>query len=137
MNVDEFLCKLSKVTGRAPKWRAICPACGGKNGQKLSVGLGAGDIILIHCFAGHSVDEVLGAAGVKMDDLYPNKSSTGKPNRRAFSSYEAIRALAPELNVAWVVLTDVARGKQISSADRKRAGEAAKRCANLINQMVA
>jgi 23S rRNA maturation-related 3'-5' exoribonuclease YhaM len=46
-----------------------------------------------------------------------------------------VAAVNRELMVAWVILGDIAKGKEISTQNRKRAGIAAERCSALIQEL--
>ena len=135
MSVDTILDKLEKVRKFGKGWRACCPACGSKTQHKLSIKESDTGAVLIRCWGGCDVHQITSALGLELTDLFPPRESTGKPNRRAFSSYEAVRELGKELHVAWVILTDVSKGRKIGDASRRRAGEAAAKCAHLINMM--
>jgi DNA primase len=58
----------------AKKWMACCPAHDDRN-PSLSVSEGRDGRVLVHCFAGCSVDEVLRALQLTLRDLYPAKIS--------------------------------------------------------------
>ncbi len=93
---------------------------------------------LVHCFAGCPVDAVLDAAGLRIEDLFPERVAAGggtPPEKRPFSVRELLDALAAELNVAWVLLADLAKGKVADERDRRRAGRARDRCAALIQEL--
>lgn len=135
MDIDGILASLDKAraTGR-DQWRARCPSCGDKNQTKLSIKDAGGGVTLMHCFAGCSVDEIVGAIGLKLEDLMPPKVDHGKPIKNVFRR-EAVGQLKGDLNVVWVYLNDIARGNPLTEADRKKAGEYARRVANLIQEM--
>jgi len=135
MAIDNVLNALTKPRKSGKdQWRARCPACGDKNQTKLSVKDAGDGRVLLHCFAGCSVDEVVGAMGLKIEDLMPEKTDHGKPVRNPFR-YEAIGQLKGGLNEAWVYLNDISRGRPLTDGDRKKAGEYARRAANLINEL--
>ena len=94
--------------------------------------------VLVHCFASCSVDEVLAAAGVDMEALFPPRTPRGAgapPERKPYSVRDLVAATSKELLVAWVFLGDVAAGAAISEADRKRAALARSRCMALIEEL--
>ncbi len=70
MTPDELV-RILEARGRYPRWRAKCP-CHKSRALTLAVyvdddGLG------VHCFAGCSNDDVLGAVGLTWKDLKPRK----------------------------------------------------------------
>jgi hypothetical protein len=56
----------------AGRWRARCPAHGSKGGT-LSVHEKSDGRVLVHCFAGCAVEEVVGAVGLAINDLFPEE----------------------------------------------------------------
>lgn len=136
---DILLSRLQRVRkAGANRWRACCPSCGGRNATKLSIAELDDGRVLVHCFAGCGVDEICAAAGVALEDLFPPRASDDRrapPVRKPWTAREIAQALGAELYVAWVLLTDLANNKPITQTDRKRAGEAAKRCAALIAEL--
>jgi hypothetical protein len=86
--IDIILPRLSGVrkaparTGIVQAYRACCPAHqpeGPKPGRSpaLSVAETEAGGVLLHCFAGCSADEIAGAAGVELTDLFPGSSGGG------------------------------------------------------------
>lgn len=78
--------------------------------------------ILLHCFAGCNVGEVLDAVGVTLNDLVPDRiqSTTGKPERRPFPAADVIRALAFEAQLIAVVAVDASQGLLIDAKTKDR-----------------
>jgi hypothetical protein len=79
VTVDEFISKLSHVSPGPPgQWTAYCPVHEG-DGQKhkpsLGVGTGNAGEILVHCFVGCGVADIVKAMGLELADLYPTGRS--------------------------------------------------------------
>jgi len=55
------------TTGKG--WRARCPAHGGKSAS-LAITEGDNGTLLVHCFAGCQVHDVLAAVGLQVGDLF-------------------------------------------------------------------
>jgi len=76
-NPPELEVLLSRLTNVHPagrdRWRATCPAHGSGKNQALSIAV-KGDKLLLHCFAGCSVDSILAAVGLSWRDLYSRES---------------------------------------------------------------
>ncbi len=86
-----------KRTGQ-DRWLAKCPAHGDRTAS-LSIREVDDGRVLVHCFAGCSAHEVVGAVGLEITDLFPPRpdhDKPGKPVRQAFSAADAIRCLSFE-----------------------------------------
>lgn len=82
MKLDTLLSGLRKVRKTGPdSWVACCPAHADKS-PSMTV-KATPETILIHCFAGCSTAEILGAVGMTFDDLYPAHGRTVKPGKIA------------------------------------------------------
>jgi hypothetical protein len=138
MAIDTVLSALSKPRkSGAGAWRARCPACGDKNSTKLSVRECDDGRVLIKCFAGCGIDEVLGAMGLQMTDLFPPRVE-GQHFTRGIPGAmkrEAIGQLKGDLNVVWIFLNDIATGRPMTDADRAKAGEYGRRVANMLAEV--
>lgn len=122
MSAETLISALDGVRKTGPgKWRAICPAHGGKNKQALVVTEADDGRVLMHCFAGCSVPEVLGACGVPMDELFPPSEIVGaKPVRRPYNSVDILRSVAFEAVVVLLIANDLKAVKGISDARYQR-----------------
>jgi hypothetical protein len=116
MAIETLLSKLEKVkrTGQG-RWMACCPSHPDKNAS-LSLGEKVDGRILLHCFAGCGTDEVLGAIGLTIEALFPERLADGKSERRPFPASDVLRAIALEAQIISIVAADVARGVAIDTA---------------------
>ena len=139
MTIGALLGKLDGLQGRGPAWRAICPAHESRHRTRtLAVRDGGDGRILIHCHAGCAVDAIVGALGMDLADLMPPRADDlDRPPRekRPWSARDVARSLEHEAAIAWLVLIDLRDGRVISAGDRKRAGLAAERCADLMREL--
>jgi hypothetical protein len=115
-------------------------ACHGAK-RTLSVAIAEGNdgCVLLHCFAGCEVGRILEALGLRAEELFPPRPEAPgdgrKPTPRPFSVIDLINALSAELRIAWVLLADMAAGREPAAADRRRAAVARDRCAALIEEL--
>lgn len=126
---DQLLNQLDRVkqTGQG-KWLARCPAHADKS-PSLAI-KEAGDRILLHCFSGCGVTEVLHAVGMDMADLFPDRMVNpygAAPRIPKFSAYELFPLLVQEAVILALAWSDVITDGVISEADRQRT-EQAYRC---------
>ncbi len=76
MRIDEFLDLLERVKKNGNGWTARCPAHEDRKAS-LSIGVGDDEIILLHCFAGCSVEAITAAVGREPRDLFPRGEGGG------------------------------------------------------------
>lgn len=119
--IDTLLSHLERVRQSAPdRWTARCPAHDDK-GPSLSVRELPDGRVLLHCFAGCNVTEVLGAVGLEIDALFPLREvAHGRPERRPFPAADVLRALGFESLVVLIAARTVKDGKPLNDTDHER-----------------
>jgi hypothetical protein len=138
MTAETLLQLLDKVRQTGPgKWQARCPAHDDR-GPSLSVRELDDGRVLVHCFAGCSAGEVVGAVGFELSDLFPPRltpTGPGKPHRerRPFSADDALRCLAFEARLVHLALSDYLNNKPITQADVDRLAIARDRIEEALN----
>lgn len=123
--ITDLLTKLQKArpTGRGT-WIACCPAHEDKN-PSMTIRECDDGRVLLHCFAGCAVAEILGAVGLEFDALFPPKPiEHAKPLRRPFPAADVLEALAHESKVVLIAVADAQAGRPIN---RERLSIAASR----------
>lgn len=134
MSADALLSKLHKVrrTGDG-RWSACCPAHDDR-GPSLSVRVMPDGKILLHCFAGCSAEEVLGAVGMEFSDLMPERlPGEHKPVRHAFSAWDALKALAFECTFIQLCAIRLAKSQPLAVSDLERLHVAARRIKSAVD----
>ena len=130
--IDRILPALSKVRRRQPnQWSACCPAHEDK-GPSLSIRETAEGAVLLHCFAGCGVDEIAGALGIEMHELFPARDAPeGAVARtpRLLSPMQALEILHSEAQLVGVCAGNIAQGVTLTDADLARVLQAAGRIA--------
>lgn len=104
MSVQVLLNRLTKVkkTG-ADSWRSCCPAHGSTK-QSLAIRDDNGKV-LIHCFAeGCSIDAVLGAVGLDMNDVMPKFLGESKSIKKPFYAGDVLQISADEALIAYMIV---------------------------------
>lgn len=112
--VDLLLSRLDnpRPNGR-DRWRCACPVCGGKNRSTLSVGIGDTGAVLVKCWKeGCGPDQIAGAVGLELEDLFPQRETSSRPQarRRLISAGQALEVLEDEMTLAIVVMSDMRKG---------------------------
>ena len=122
--IDAMLSRLEGVkrTGNST-WIARCPAHADKN-PSLSLREIDPGAVLVHCFAGCSVHEVVAAVDLTLEDLFPprpvNPEFIGKPERRPFPAADVLRAIGFEAQIITLAALHIHKSGKLSEADRER-----------------
>ncbi|HIF50428.1 MAG TPA: DNA primase [Thiotrichaceae bacterium] len=118
MIADKLIHVLNGVreTGEG-RWLACCPAHDDRS-PSLSM-REIDDRLLIHCFAGCDVNEVVNAVGLELSDLFPEKRTTkyNKSQRLYFKADDVLEALQDEITM----LQKIAARMNISEFDERLA----------------
>ena len=97
--VERILSVLDKVRNRGDSsWMACCPAHNDKS-PSLSIKETKDGDVLLHCFAGCGVDDVVAALGLEMSDLFSKPvahSCASSPH--TFTAEDVLVALVYELD---------------------------------------
>lgn len=113
------------------RYQALCPAHNDR-GPSLSVRLD-GDRILLHCHAGCSVEDVVAALGLSMQDLFLTPLPPGQRRAlaRAHDRAPLVAAAKHELLTAYLLLCQPGRDPD----DEERLHLAANRLPVLLNRL--
>ncbi|MDP2098626.1 MAG: CHC2 zinc finger domain-containing protein [Methylobacter sp.] len=123
--IDNVLSKLDKVKANGSgKWLARCPAHEDKS-PSLAIKQTEDGKILIHCFVGCHVSEVVGAVGLELSDLMPDNPAYkkgAKPPR--FNKYELFNRVTYEATILSLAIRQLQGGGVLSPADCQRVKQA-------------
>lgn len=134
VGVEALLSRLDRVQRGGQGWRCDCP-CGHRTHGTLSIAQADSGAILLHCFSGCSTADVLGAIGLTMADIQPQRLRDPSPEaRRAArerfrlaSVHGAAGVLEREASIVLLVACDILRGDVLDGPDVARLIEAADR----------
>lgn len=118
MKVDMLLDALRKVrvTG-SNEWVACCPAHDDRS-PSLAIKDNGDGRILVHCFAGCPVEEVLGSVGMVLSDLMPEKVIDHRVKRIPFNPRTVIEATAFNSLIVAIAASDMAKGKTLTTEEK-------------------
>ncbi|TXT24666.1 MAG: hypothetical protein FD131_4891 [Rhodocyclaceae bacterium] len=134
MSAETILSLLDKVkpTGKG-RWQARCPSHADK-GPSLSVREMDDGRLLVHCFAGCTVHEIVQAVGLELSDLFPPRpTGNTKGERRPFAAADALRAVGFEALVVCAASARLATGEPLSTVDRERLLQAGERIQSALS----
>lgn len=123
MSADTLLDRLECVKKTPNGWAARCPAHDDK-GPSLSVRELDDGRVLVHCFAGCDVHQIVGAVGLQITDLFPPRETSHHypRERRPFPAADVLRAIGFEVLVVMTAGAALLDSKPFSQADRERLG---------------
>jgi hypothetical protein len=133
-SIDLVLSRLDKVRPYGKGYTASCP---GHKDRTASLSIAAGDDgrLLLHCFAGCSVHDVIDAIGLTITDLFPCRLADSTPAARtelhSLAMRSQVRAAANvidhESGVVLIAAGDVHQGRMLTDADHARLALACER----------
>ena len=105
-----------KRTGQE-SYVACCPAHADKN-PSMTITEKDDGRVLLHCFAGCSVEEILGSVGLTFDDLFPERLpdpyAPTKSERIPFNPRDVLAAVSTESLITAIAASDLAKGTQLT-----------------------
>ena len=117
--IENILTRLEKVKGRNGAYTACCPAHGDKSPSLAIRELDDGRI-LMKCFANCSVQEIMGAIGMEIGDLFPDTNKDLPPVKRKYYASDLLRVIEFEAWVVSVAAHTMSTGKKLSDTDKDR-----------------
>lgn len=125
--LEVLLSRLDGVRASGRGWVAKCPAHTDRSAS-LSLAEGRDGRALVKCFAGCEVLDVLGAVGLELADLFPQRIADTSPTGRAEAREAwrqsgwtaALGVLAREASVVLIAARMLAKGKALPPDDLVR-----------------
>lgn len=119
MSLENLLSRLEKVKGRGGSYVACCPAHPDKT-PSLAIKESDGKIIL-HCFAGCAVADIVGAVGMDITELFPPSEPRYTPQPRVkFFATDMLKVLHLEATIVMVAAYNMKKGVALKEADLER-----------------
>ncbi|MES2101675.1 MAG: DNA primase [Pseudomonadota bacterium] len=134
---DAILSRVDKVRARGPgQWSARCPAHEDK-APSLSIKELPDGRILLHCFGGCDVQDVIAAIGLEVSDLFPPTDRAFEPVRRPrlLPAGQALEILDFEAQLIALCAANIANGVELTDADRDRCRVAAGRIGAIASEV--
>lgn len=121
MDIEIFLSNFDKVkpTGQG-KWLACCSAHPDRSPSLAIKQTGDGKLLL-YCFSGCSVSDIVAAVGLTLSDLMPEHSTYKKGNKPPrFNKYELFDRLAHEAIILSLAIRQLLNFQDLSQEDLSR-----------------
>ena len=130
MSVDSILSRCELVSETSPsKYKARCPAHDDRT-PSLSIRETDDGRVLIHCFAGCEVEDVLAALGMTFTDVMPDSLSLDLPSKAKkyrLTARDALETLDHESLVVAVIGSDFLDRREIDEPTWARLASAVQR----------
>lgn len=118
--IDMALTRLDGVTHAGKSYKALCPAHGDKT-PSLSVKEGDDGRVLLYCFAGCGIGEIVAAIGMRMVDLFICGASKQYASKIPGVSAQELRAaMDHERLILFIVNADQRAGRSVPQSDLDR-----------------
>jgi hypothetical protein len=123
MSATALIDRLERVKSTGPgRWLALCPAHQDKN-PSLSIRETEDGTVLVKCFAGCGVADVVAAVGLELRDLFPSDNGTFrkalKPRER-WIPRDVLHAVAAEALVVIMAAQQLKTGAPLQPEDLER-----------------
>jgi hypothetical protein len=127
--LERLLCRLEGTRQAGKGWTARCPAHADRT-SSLSVAAGDDGRVLVHCFAGCAIGDVLAAVGLELADLFDRPlarmtpearrelGQAGRMAKRIADLNGAAHELAVVVTAAGMMVADPAGGLDWSDYER-------------------
>ena len=136
---ENVLSRVTKVRQRQHgQVSACCPAHADK-GPSLSIRETPEGAVLLHCFAGCAVNDVVAAMGLELHELFPPRDvPPGAPKRtaRLLTAGQALELLASEAMLVFTAAATLLNGRALTVADKNRLLESVSRINFLRNESI-
>lgn len=120
--IDNVIARLPTARANGERhWIACCPAHDDRT-PSLSISVTPDQIVLLKCWAGCSVEEILGAIGLNLHSLFPG-------NKQQLRCYPSSAAIALEKAVVAIAKATLDSNGRLSAADQRRYQTALQRLA--------
>lgn len=119
------------------QYSARCPAHDDK-GPSLSIRETPDGAVLLHCFAGCAVSDVVAGLCLQMHDLFPpSERPMGAPKRvtSALTALQALELLDQEASLVAIAAAGLAHGHAVGEGDRQRLILAAGRISAIFREV--
>lgn len=124
--IDKLLSKLQRVTAKKPTknglnlWLALCPAHADKT-PSLTITECTDNTVLLKCWSGCTVSEIVRAVGLELKDLFKYESTNKQSNSSpSFKKLPSKQAIAHERLIIQVAQAQQNKGQLLNKADKQR-----------------
>lgn len=101
------------------RWQARCPAHDDRS-PSLSVSEGSEGKVLLKCWAGCSIESIVGAIGLNLSDLFPRSSKYERSSAPKYSARDVVKTLLMEATIVFLGYRSLQHGEILTEPDQAR-----------------
>lgn len=119
--MHQILSHFDKVrsTSKSNSYNCLCPAHDDRNAS-LSIKIAEDGRVLIHCFAGCDIQNILSAVGLTLDDIIPERIDMLKPTGKAFNPYAILKSIKDDALFVYMCASHIEKGEQLEETDKEK-----------------
>ena len=118
--IANILSRLSKVASRSnDEWLACCPAHEDKT-PSLAIRQSSDGKILLHCFAGCSIEEITDALGLSLNKLFPDNGFNHNDYHHQLKQSQYKEILSNEQLVVAIAEAEIKRNHKLNAENTGR-----------------
>ena len=118
--IANILSRLSKVASRSnDEWLACCPAHEDKT-PSLAIRQSSDGKILLHCFAGCSIEEITDALGLSLNKLFPDNGFNHNDYHHQLKQSQYKEILSNEQLVVAIAEAEIKRNHKLNAKNTGR-----------------
>jgi len=119
--MHQILSHFNKVsrTSKNNQYQCLCPAHNDRTAS-LSIKFNDDGRVLMNCFAGCDIENILGSVGLSFNDIIPNRIDDLKPVGKIFNPYAVLKSLRDETMIVLMMALSIRKKEQISDEDYDR-----------------
>jgi len=119
--MHQILSHFNKVsrTSKNNQYQCLCPAHNDRTAS-LSIKFNDDGRVLMNCFAGCDIENIIGSVGLSFNDIIPNRIDDLKPVGKIFNPYAVLKSLRDEIMIVLMMALSIRKKEQISNEDYDR-----------------
>jgi len=106
-------------TSKNNQYQCLCPAHNDRTAS-LSIKFNDDGRVLMNCFAGCDIENIIGSVGLSFNDIIPNRIDDLKPVGKIFNPYAVLKSLRDEIMIVLMMAISIRKKEQISNEDYDR-----------------
>lgn len=108
-----------RATSKNNSYNCLCPAHDDKNAS-LSIKICDDGRVLMHCFAGCDIQNILSSVGLTLDDIVPQRVDLLKPSGKAYNPFAILKSLKDDALFVYLCATQIEQKKELQQSDKDK-----------------